>query len=133
VHLQVGLQVQVGHLVLVSHAQQLGQLGVGKNAALEGRVEAVVALHVSRDKLGHISLALQTLARQTHKGSQLIRDRGAPSGMHCLHGGPPTWHGPQGTELQGPPCGDAWSHGPRASWPSWTPGAREPVHGKTQR
>ena len=38
--LQEPLQVQVGHLSLVIHAQQLGQCGVGDDATLEARIVA---------------------------------------------------------------------------------------------
>jgi len=68
VHLQEALEVQVGHLVLVRHTEELGELRVGEDAALEGRIKAVVALHVPRDKLRHIRLALEALGRETHEG-----------------------------------------------------------------
>jgi len=74
VNLQEALEIQVGNLVLVSHTQKLGQLGVGQNAALERGVKAVVGLHVSGDKLGHISLALLALGGETHERTQLIAE-----------------------------------------------------------
>ena len=75
VNLQELLEVQVGHLGLVIHTQQLGQCGVGEDAALEGRVVAAVALHVVGDELGHLSLRALGAGSDTHKGRQLGSQR----------------------------------------------------------
>lgn len=56
VYLQVPLQVQVGHLVLVTHLQELRQSSVGKDAPLERGVKAVVGLHILGDEASHLRL-----------------------------------------------------------------------------
>ena len=73
-HLQEALEVQVGHLLAVLHAEQSSQRLVGNDAALELGVKATVGLHVLGNELGHIRLALLRLGRQTHELRQLIRD-----------------------------------------------------------
>jgi len=71
VHLQELLQVQVRHLGLVIHTQQLGQRGVGEDAALERGVIAVVALHVLGDELGHLGLGALLRGLDAHERGQL--------------------------------------------------------------
>ena len=74
-YLQERLEVQVGHLLSVLHAQQLAQLGVRDDTALEVGVKAVVRLHILGHELGHIRLRALRLGGQAHKGGQLIRNR----------------------------------------------------------
>ena len=73
--LQVRLQVQVRHLVLVRHAQELGERSVRQDATLERRVEARVRLDVRRDELGHLRLRALRTRRETHEHTELIRQR----------------------------------------------------------
>jgi len=73
VDLQELLEVQVGDLRLVIHAEKLHQRGVGEDAALERRVIAVVGLHVLRDELGHLRLGALVTRLETHKRAELIR------------------------------------------------------------
>ena len=73
--LQEGLEVQVGHLVLVRHAQELGERGVGQDATLERRVEAVVLLDVARDELRHLRLRALLTRLEPHERGELIRQR----------------------------------------------------------
>ena len=88
-NLQVLLEVQVSHLSLVVHLQELGQHGVGDDAALEVGVKAVVALHVLGNKLGHLSLRALLTALQTHKGAELIGERALDQeGVVCTAGLP---------------------------------------------
>jgi hypothetical protein len=61
--LHILLEIEVGKLVTLTKLKELGKLGIRKNAALERGIEAAVALYISRDKLGHISLALLALGR----------------------------------------------------------------------
>jgi hypothetical protein len=74
VNLEEALEVQVGDLLAILHAEELGELGVGDDAALEVRVEAVVSLHIRRHKLGHISLGALALRGQAHEAGELIGD-----------------------------------------------------------
>ena len=60
-NLEVRLEVEVRDFILVRNTKELRELGIGKDAALERRVEAVVALDVAGDELRHISLALKAL------------------------------------------------------------------------
>ena len=73
--LQVRLQVQVRHLILVRHAQELGERSVRQDATLERRVEARVRLDVRRDELGHLRLRALRTRRETHEHTELIRQR----------------------------------------------------------
>ena len=73
--LQVRLQVQVRHLILVRHAQELGERSVRQDATLERRVEARVRLDVRRDELGHLRLRALRTRRETHEHAELIRQR----------------------------------------------------------
>ena len=73
--LQEGLEVQVGHLVLVRDAQELGERGVGEDAALERGVEAVVLLDVARDELRHLRLRALLARLEAHERGELIRQR----------------------------------------------------------
>ena len=75
VDLQEALEVQVRDLLAVLRAQELGELDVGDDAALEAGVKALVLADVRRHKLRHIRLALLALGRQAHKAGQLIGDR----------------------------------------------------------
>lgn len=70
-NLQELLEVQVGHLRLVVHAQELGECGVGENATLEGGVEAAVGLDVLGDELGHLRLGTLGTRGNAHERSQL--------------------------------------------------------------
>jgi len=75
VDLQERLEVQVRDLLTVLDAEQLAELGVGDDAALEVGVKALVLLDVRRDELRDIRLGALGLGRQAHERSQLIRDR----------------------------------------------------------
>ena len=72
--LQEALEVQVGDLLTILRAEELGELGVRDDAALHVRVEAVVALHVGGNELRHIRLAALRLGGETHEARQLIGD-----------------------------------------------------------
>ena len=72
--LQELLEVQVGHLLTVLRAEELGELGIRDDAALHVGVKAVVALDIGGDELGHIRLAALRLRGASHKSSQLIGD-----------------------------------------------------------
>ena len=74
-HLQERLEVQVGHLLLVRHAEELGERRVRQDAALEVRVEAVVLLDVARDELRHLRLRALLTRLETHERAELIRQR----------------------------------------------------------
>jgi hypothetical protein len=75
VDLQVGLEVQVRHLILVRNAEELAQRGVREDAALERRVKAVVLLDITRDELGHLRLRALLARLETHERRELIRQR----------------------------------------------------------
>ena len=75
VDLQEALEVQVGNLLAVLRAQELAELGVGDDTALEAGVKARVGLDVRRNVLGDIRLALLALGGQAHERGQLIGDR----------------------------------------------------------
>jgi len=75
VNLQEGLEVQVGHLILVAHAEELGERGVREDAALERGVEARVRLHVLADELRHLRLRARLARLEAHEVTQLIRQR----------------------------------------------------------
>ena len=72
--LQERLEVQVGDLLTVLRAEELGELGVRDDAALEVRVKAAVLADIRRHKLGHIRLGALRLRGQTHEGGQLVGD-----------------------------------------------------------
>lgn len=72
-NLEEALEVQVGDLRLVIHAQQLGECGVGEDAALERGVKAAVGLHVVGDELGHLRLGALGASRDTHELAELLR------------------------------------------------------------
>jgi len=74
VDLQEALEVQVGHLLAILGTEELGELGVRHNAALEGGVKAAVGLHVGRNELRHIRLGALGLGRETHEARQLVGD-----------------------------------------------------------
>jgi len=75
VNLEVLLEVQVGDLGLVIHAEELGECGVGDDATLEGWVKAVVGLHILGHILGHLGLRALGAGRDTHKVAELIGER----------------------------------------------------------
>jgi len=75
VNLQERLQVQVGHLLLVRHAEQLRERGVRQDAALERRVKARVRLHVLADELRHLRLRALLARLQAHEVAELVRQR----------------------------------------------------------
>lgn len=93
------LEVEVGDLGLVVDAEELGERGVGDDAALEVGVKAVVALDVVRDVLGHLGLRALGASGDSHEGAELRGERllleervvGATSLPGCLllggHGG----------------------------------------------
>lgn len=72
-HLQEGLQVQVGDLILVADTEQLSEGGVGEDSALERRIEAAMGLHILADELRDLRLGALGARGKTHKGGQLIR------------------------------------------------------------
>ena len=74
-NLQERLEVQVRHLILVAHAEELGERGVGEDAALERRVEARVRLDVLADELRHLRLRARLARLETHEVAELIRQR----------------------------------------------------------
>jgi len=75
VNLKEALEVEVRYLLAVLDTEELAKLRVGKDAALERGVKAVVRLDVARDELGYIRLALLRLGRKAHEGAELIRKR----------------------------------------------------------
>jgi len=75
VDLEVLLEVEVSDLGLVIHAEELGKGGVGDDAALEGRVKAVVGLDVLRHILGHLGLGALGARGDTHEGAELRGER----------------------------------------------------------
>ena len=75
VNLEEALEVQVGNLLTILHTEELGELRIGDNAALEARVKAVVGLDIRRDELRDLRLALLALGRETHERRELIGDR----------------------------------------------------------
>jgi len=74
VNLEEGLEVEVGDFLAILHAEELGELGIGDDAALEVRVKAVVRLDIGGNELGDISLAALGLRGETHEGGELIGD-----------------------------------------------------------
>jgi len=75
VNLQERLEVQVRHLILVAHAEELGERGVREDAALERGVEARVRLDVLADELRHLRLRARLTRLESHKVAQLVRQR----------------------------------------------------------
>lgn len=67
VDLQERLEVQVGDLLTILDAEELAELGIGDNAALEVGVKARVRLDVRGDELRDIRLGALGLGRQTHE------------------------------------------------------------------
>jgi len=63
VNLQERLEVQVRDLLAILDAEQLTELGVGDDAALEVGVKARVRLDVRRDELRYIRLGALGLGR----------------------------------------------------------------------
>lgn len=74
-HLEVRLEVEVRDLILVRNTEELRELRVGDDTALEVGVKAVVRLDLRRDELRDIRLRLEALDRETHERRELIRDR----------------------------------------------------------
>lgn len=72
--LQEALEVQVRHLLTILHAEELGQLGVGEDAALHVGVKAVVRLDIRRHELRDIRLATLRRGGETHEGAELRAD-----------------------------------------------------------
>lgn len=68
--LEVGLQVEVGDGVLVGDLEQLAEGSIGEDAALVGRVEAVVLLDVGGDELGDLGLGALGSGSDAHKGAE---------------------------------------------------------------
>jgi hypothetical protein len=75
VHLQILLEVEVGNLGLVVHAEELRERGIGKDAALEVGVKAVVGLDILRDELGHLRLRALGTRSDAHEGAELRGER----------------------------------------------------------
>jgi len=75
VHLQEALEVEVGDLVLVTDTEELGERGVGEDAALEGGVEARVRLDILADELRHLGLRAGLTSLESHEGAELIGKR----------------------------------------------------------
>lgn len=73
--LQERLEVQVRDLLAILDAEELAELGVRDDAALEAGVKARMLLDVRRNVLGDIRLALLRLGGETHEARQLIGDR----------------------------------------------------------
>jgi len=74
VDLQERLEVQVSDLLTILRAEELGELGVRDDTALEVGVKAAVLADIGRNELGHIRLGALRLRGQTHEGGQLIGD-----------------------------------------------------------
>ena len=74
-NLEERLQVQVRHLLLVRHAEQLRERGVRQDAALERRVKARVRLHVLADELRNLRLRALLARLEAHERAELIRQR----------------------------------------------------------
>jgi hypothetical protein len=74
VNLEEALEVQIGNLLTILHAEELGELSIRDDAALEVRIKAVVGLDVGGHELGHISLRALGLSRETHERGKLISD-----------------------------------------------------------
>jgi len=89
VNLEEALEVEVGDLLAVLHAEELGELGIRDDAALEVGVKAVVGLDVVGDELGDVSLRALGLGGKAHERGELIRD-GAEleEGVVCATGLP---------------------------------------------
>lgn len=73
--LQVGLEVEVGDLILIRDLEEAGKSSVGEDAALVGGVKAVVGLHVGRHKLGDLRLRALRTSGDTHEGAEFRGDR----------------------------------------------------------
>jgi hypothetical protein len=73
VNLQERLEVQVRHLILVRHTEQLRKSRVREDATLERRVEAAVLLHVVRDELRDLRLRTLLARLQAHEVAELVR------------------------------------------------------------
>ena len=74
-NLEVLLEVEVGDLGLVVHAEELGERGVGDDAALEGRVKAVVGLDVLGHVLGDLGLGALGTRGDAHERAELRGER----------------------------------------------------------
>ena len=74
VDLQEALEVQVGDLLAVLRAEELAELGVRDDAALEVGVKAAVLADIGGHKLRYIRLGALGLRGETHEGGQLVRD-----------------------------------------------------------
>lgn len=72
--LQVGLEVEVSDLILIRNLEEAGKSSVGEDAALVGRVKAVVGLHVGGHKLGDLRLGALRTSGDTHEGAELGGD-----------------------------------------------------------
>jgi len=74
VDLQEALEVEVRYIITILNAEELAELGVGDDAALERRVKAAVRLHIASNELRDIRLAALRLGGKTHERSKLIAD-----------------------------------------------------------
>lgn len=74
-HLQEALEVEVGDLILVADTEELGERGVGEDAALERGVKARVRLDVLADELRHLGLRAGLTSLEAHEGAELISER----------------------------------------------------------
>ncbi len=74
-NLKERLEVEVRYLVGVLGAEDLGKLGIGDDVTLEAGIEARVLLDVRADVLRYLDLRALGGGRETHEGTELIRDR----------------------------------------------------------
>ena len=73
-HLQEALEVEVGDLILVADTEELGERGVGEDAALERGVKARVGLDILADELRHLGLGASLTRLESHEGAELISE-----------------------------------------------------------
>jgi len=74
-NLEEALEVQVRHLILVADTEELGERGVGEDAALERGVKARMRLDVLADELRHLGLRTGLTGLEAHEVAELIRER----------------------------------------------------------
>lgn len=73
-HLKERLEVEVRYLVRVLRAEDLRELGIRDDVALEAGIEASVLLDVRADVLRYLDLRALGGGRETHEGAELIGD-----------------------------------------------------------
>jgi len=74
VNLQEALEIEVRHVIAVLDAEELTELGIRNDAALERRVKATVRLDIACNELRDIRLAALGLGGKTHERGKLIAD-----------------------------------------------------------